>query len=110
MGIAWEGRRSPCCHQQGKTMRCFHDVSSCLSKALQCCSATCVSNRDMRYGPANTKIVACRRYAMYRLLRGVSTKNRANRWNSSCHPQVERPRQQAQKKICRDFVHALLEF
>jgi hypothetical protein len=27
-GIAWEGRLSPCCHQLGKTMRCFHDVSS----------------------------------------------------------------------------------
>jgi hypothetical protein len=45
---------------------------------------------------------------MYRLLRGVSTKKSANRWNG-CHPQVERPRQQAQKKICWDFVHALLE-
>jgi hypothetical protein len=28
MGIAWEGRRSPCCHQLGKTIRCFHYVSS----------------------------------------------------------------------------------
>jgi hypothetical protein len=35
-------------------------------------------------------------------------KNRANRWNDF-HPQVERPRQQAQKKKCWDSVHALLE-
>jgi hypothetical protein len=28
VGIAWEGRRSPCYHQLGKTMRCFHSVSS----------------------------------------------------------------------------------
>jgi hypothetical protein len=33
-------------------------------------------------------------------------KNRANSWND-CHSRVER--QQAQKKICWDFVHALLE-
>jgi hypothetical protein len=32
-------------------------------------------------------------------------KNRANSWND-CHSQVEVPRQQAQKKICLDFVHA----
>jgi hypothetical protein len=30
MGIAWEGKRSPCCHQLGKTIRCSHDVSSSL--------------------------------------------------------------------------------
>jgi hypothetical protein len=28
MGIAWEGRRSTCCHQLGKTVLCFHDVPS----------------------------------------------------------------------------------
>jgi hypothetical protein len=36
-------------------------------------------------------------------------KNRANSWND-CHSRVEVPRQQAQKKICWDFVYALLEF
>jgi hypothetical protein len=35
-------------------------------------------------------------------------KNRANSWND-CHSRVEVSRQQAQKKICWDFVHALLE-
>jgi hypothetical protein len=35
-------------------------------------------------------------------------KKRANSWND-CHPRVEASRQQAQKKICWDFVHALLE-
>jgi hypothetical protein len=35
-------------------------------------------------------------------------KNRANSWND-CHSRVEAPRQQAQKKICWDFAHALLE-
>jgi hypothetical protein len=35
-------------------------------------------------------------------------KNRANSWNG-CHSPAEVPRQQAQKKICWDFVHALLE-
>jgi hypothetical protein len=34
--------------------------------------------------------------------------NRANSWND-CHSRVEVSRQQAQKKICWDFVHALLE-
>jgi hypothetical protein len=32
-------------------------------------------------------------------------KNRANSWND-CHSRVEVSRQQAQKKICLDFVHA----
>jgi hypothetical protein len=32
-------------------------------------------------------------------------KNRANSWND-CHSRVEVSRQQAQKKICVDFVHA----
>jgi hypothetical protein len=36
-------------------------------------------------------------------------KKRANSWNG-CHSRVEVSRQQAQKKICWDFVHALLEF
>jgi hypothetical protein len=36
-------------------------------------------------------------------------KNRANSWND-CHSRVEVSRQQAQKKICWDFAHALLEF
>jgi hypothetical protein len=48
---------------------------------------------------------------MYRLLRGVSKKKIVrivNSWND-CHSRVEVPRQQAQKKICWDFVHALLE-
>jgi hypothetical protein len=35
-------------------------------------------------------------------------KYRANSWND-CHSRVEVSRQQAQKKICWDFVHALLE-
>jgi hypothetical protein len=35
-------------------------------------------------------------------------KNRANSWND-CHSRVEVSRQQAQKKICWDFAHALLE-
>jgi hypothetical protein len=35
-------------------------------------------------------------------------KNRANSWND-CHSRVEVSRQQAQKKICWDSVHALLE-
>jgi hypothetical protein len=36
-------------------------------------------------------------------------KKRANSWND-CHSRVEVSRQQAQKKICWDFVHpALLE-
>jgi hypothetical protein len=35
-------------------------------------------------------------------------KKRANSWND-CHSRVEMSRQQAQKKICLDFVHALLE-
>jgi hypothetical protein len=35
-------------------------------------------------------------------------KNRANSWND-CHSRAEVSRQQAQKKICWDFVHALLE-
>jgi hypothetical protein len=40
MGIAWEGRRSPCCHPLGKPMRCFHDVSSlgmCANKITPGC-------------------------------------------------------------------------
>jgi hypothetical protein len=91
---------------------------------------------EVALAPANAKIVACRRYAMYQLLRGVSTnrdtdppiqkllhtvgmlcidyyeacqrKNRANSWND-CHSRVEVSRQQSQKKICWDFVYALLE-
>jgi hypothetical protein len=42
-------------------------------------------------------------------------KNRANRWNN-CHPRIERPSwlwsgpdSKRRKKICWDFVHALLE-
>jgi hypothetical protein len=35
-------------------------------------------------------------------------KKRANSWND-CHSRVEVSRQQAQKKMCWDFVHALLE-
>jgi hypothetical protein len=35
-------------------------------------------------------------------------KKRVNSWND-CHSPVEVSRQQAQKKICWDFVHALLE-
>jgi hypothetical protein len=35
-------------------------------------------------------------------------KNRATSWNE-CHSRVEVSRQQAQKKICWDFAHALLE-
>jgi hypothetical protein len=35
-------------------------------------------------------------------------KNRSNSWND-CHSRVEVPRQQAQKKMCWDFAHALLE-
>jgi hypothetical protein len=35
-------------------------------------------------------------------------KKHANSWNG-CHSPVEVSRQQAQKKICWDFVHALLE-
>jgi hypothetical protein len=35
-------------------------------------------------------------------------KNRANSWHD-CHSRVEVSRQQAQKKICWDFAHALLE-
>jgi hypothetical protein len=35
-------------------------------------------------------------------------KNRANSWND-CHSRVEVSRQQAQQKICWDFMHALLE-
>jgi hypothetical protein len=54
MGIAWEGRRSPCCHQLGKTQ---YDAST-MCRPLE---STAVS------------------------------------------------RQQAQKKSCWDFVHALLE-
>jgi hypothetical protein len=53
---------------------------------------------EPRCGSANTKIVACRRYAMYRILRGVSTKKScANSWND-CHSRVEVSRQQAQEK------------
>jgi hypothetical protein len=39
---------------------------------------------EVALASANTKIVACRRYTMYQLLRGVSTKKRANSWNG-CH-------------------------
>jgi hypothetical protein len=35
-------------------------------------------------------------------------KNRANSWND-CHSRVKVSRQQAQKKDCCNFVHALLE-
>jgi hypothetical protein len=37
-----------------------------------------------------------------------STAVQTVRWND-CHSRVEASRQQAQKKICLDFVHALLE-
>jgi hypothetical protein len=39
----------------------------------------------------------------------LQRKNRANSWNADCHSRVEVSRQQAQKKICWDFAHALLE-
>jgi hypothetical protein len=40
--------------------------------------------------------------------RRVNNKNHANSW-SDCHSRVEVSRQQAQKRICWDLVHALLE-
>jgi hypothetical protein len=56
------------------------------------------------------KIVACRRCAVRidYCYEACQRKNRADSWND-CHSRVEVPRQQAQKKICWDFVHALLE-
>jgi hypothetical protein len=41
-------------------------------------------------------------------MRRVNEKKRANSWND-CHSRVEVSRQQAQKKRCWDFAHALLE-
>jgi hypothetical protein len=67
----------------------------------------CVSNRDT--DPPIQKLLhavdmICIDYHEAHLRR-----NRANnKWNS-CHSRIGRSRQQAQKKICLDFVHALLE-
>jgi hypothetical protein len=67
---------------------------------------TCVSNRDADPPIQNllhaVGVLCIGYYAV------CQRKGRADSW-SGCHSRVEVPRQQAQKKICWDFVHALLE-
>jgi hypothetical protein len=67
---------------------------------------TCVSNRDT--DPPIQKLLHTADVLCIDYYAACQRKNRANRWNG-CHPRVERPRQQAQKKKCWDFVCALLE-
>jgi hypothetical protein len=67
---------------------------------------TCVSNRDT--DPPIQKVLHTVDMLCIDYYEACQRKNRANSWND-CHSRVEVSRQQAQKKICWDFVHALLE-
>jgi hypothetical protein len=80
---------------------------------------TCVSNR-VTDGPAKTKIVTYRRYAIYLYVSSTTTRRvhekiarirTSSKW-SGCHSRIERPRQQPQEKKSVGIsciVHALLE-
>jgi hypothetical protein len=67
---------------------------------------SCVSNRDT--DPPIQKLLHTADVLCIDYYAACQRKKRASRWGT-CHQQVERPRQQAQNKICWDFVHALLE-
>jgi hypothetical protein len=69
---------------------------------------TCVSNRDA--DPPIQKLLHTVGILCIDYYEACQRKNRANSWNDchSPHSRVEVSRQQAQKKICWDFVHALL--
>jgi hypothetical protein len=61
---------------------------------------TCVSNRDT--DPPIQKLLHTADVLCIDYYAACQRKNRANRWNG-CHPRVERPRQQAQKKNMLGF-------
>jgi hypothetical protein len=62
-----------------------------------------VSNRDA--DPPVQKLLHAVDMRCIGYYKASPRKNRANKW-SGCHSRIERPRQQAQKKNCWDFVYA----
>jgi hypothetical protein len=64
---------------------------------------------EVALAPANTKLLHTVDMICIDYYEACQRKYRANSWNE-CHSRVEVSRQQAQKKICWDFVHALLGY
>jgi hypothetical protein len=64
---------------------------------------------EVALASANTKLLHAVDMLCIGYYEACQRKNRANSWNDCHYSRVEVSRQQAQKKICWDFVHALLE-
>jgi hypothetical protein len=67
-----------------------------------------VYRTEMHTGPPKQNLLHTVNMLCIGYYEACQRKNRANSWND-CHSPVGVPQQQAQKKICWDFVHALLE-